>query len=192
MKHSCQWALQSPFEQAYHDNEWGVPLHDDLLLFEELCLGIFQAGLIWRLVLSKRDALRAAFNRFDPEIVSTFTDETIQSLMLNPHIIRNRKKIEATVYNARKCLGIQKKYSSLENFLWSFVEHTPIQNSWKLDNEVPCLSLVSEKMAKALKSEGFKFVGPKLCYGVMQAAGLVNDHTVDCYRYREIKDLDKM
>lgn len=187
----CPWAEQSALEQSYHDHEWGVPVKDDCLIFEELSLGVFQAGLSWRLILSKREHFRAAFHGFLPEIVAEFSDEKIQELCENPLIVRNRKKIQATVSNAKASLKIQQSSQSLSNFMWAFVDHSPVQNQWKVQSEVPCQTPVSQNLANALKSEGFKFMGPKLCYGVMQAIGMVNDHIVECYRYNEITDLQK-
>lgn len=175
----CGWCLSDPLYIEYHDTEWGTPLHGEIPLFELLILEGMQAGLSWLTILKKRDAFRKAFLHFAPEKVASFNAADIDRLMQNPAILRNRKKLEATVRNARALLDMRE---SLDSFVWNFVEGKPIENRWEKIEEVPCVSPLSEAMAKELKARGFSFVGPKICYSFMQAAGLVNDHITSCYR----------
>ena len=185
MKTRCQWATHTEHEKEYHDTEWGVPLHDDRLLFEFLILEGAQAGLSWSTVLAKREGYRKAFDNFEIDIVSKYTEEKIQKLILNPAIIRNKLKIRSTVTNAKAVLKVIDEFGSLDKYLWSFADQKPIKNSWKSINQVPSTSPISDAMSKDLKKRGFKFIGSTICYAFMQATGMVNDHTVDCFRYNE-------
>jgi len=173
MKTRCQWATHTEHEKEYHDTEWGVPLHDDRLLFEFLILE------------GKREGYRKAFDNFEIDIVSKYTEEKIQELILNPAIIRNKLKIRSTVTNAKAVLKVIDEFGSLDKYLWSFVDQKPIKNSWKSMDQVPSTSPISDAMSKDLKKRGFKFIGSTICYAFMQATGMVNDHTVDCFRYNE-------
>ena len=183
----CDWAVSSELEAEYHDEVWGVPVHDDRLLFEMLTLEGAQAGLSWKTVLQKRVGYQKAFENFDIKKVSKYTDSKKNKLHLNSEIIRNKLKISATVENAKRILEIQKEYGSFDQFIWSFVNGKPIQNSWKKQSDVPSTTPESEAMSKSLKKKGFKFVGPTICYAYMQATGMVNDHLVDCFCYKQIK-----
>ena len=185
MKIRCQWATHTEHEKEYHDTEWGVPLHDDRLLFEFLILEGAQAGLSWSTVLAKREGYRKAFDNFEIDIVSKYTEEKIQELILNPAIIRNKLKIRSTVTNAKAVLKVIDEFGSLDKYLWNFVDQKPIKNSWKSMGQVPSTSPLSDAMSKDLKKRGFKFIGSTICYAFMQATGMVNDHTVDCFRYNE-------
>ncbi|TAJ15752.1 DNA-3-methyladenine glycosylase I [Marinilabiliaceae bacterium JC017] len=182
----CEWAITSPLLKKYHDTEWGVPLHDDIKLFEFMTLDTFQAGLSWEIVLKKRDAFYLAFDGFNPKKISKYTPEKIESLLQNKDIIRNKLKINATVNNAQVLLNILEEWDSFDRYLWQFTNHQTIHNKWKSLKEIPSVSPEAEKMSKALKKKGFKFVGPTICYAFMQAAGMVNDHEVTCSRYKEI------
>jgi DNA-3-methyladenine glycosylase I len=179
----CPWVPENvPEYIAYHDEEWGVPSHDDRHLFELLVLEGAQAGLSWLTILRKRDGYRRAFADFDLEAISRFSARDVERLMADTGIVRNRAKIEAAIGNAKAALEL----GSLDEFLWSFVDGRPRQNSWKALREIPAETPESKSMSKELKRRGFRFVGPTICYAFMQAAGLVNDHTVDCFRYREV------
>lgn len=182
----CAWALASDIEQHYHDHEWGVPLHDDKRLFEFLILEGFQAGLSWRTILAKRQAFRAAFDGFDAERVSVYGSEKVDRLINDAGIVRNRQKIEAAVANARAFLQVQQDYGSFDQFIWQFVGGKPLQNHWQYHAELPAFTKESQAMSRSLQSLGFKFVGKTICYAFMQATGMVNDHTVDCYRHAEL------
>jgi DNA-3-methyladenine glycosylase I len=182
----CQWPGQDPLYLAYHDEEWGVPLHEDNRLFEMIVLESMQSGLSWITILRKREAFRVAFHQFDPRRVATFGPKKIEKLLLNPGLIRNRAKLEATVANARVTLHVQEKYGSLDSFLWRIVEGKPIVNRWLSYREAPAKTSVSEILAKECKKEGFQFVGPTVAYAFMQAVGMVNDHEVACFRHKEI------
>jgi DNA-3-methyladenine glycosylase I len=181
----CAWAT-TPLGIAYHDTEWGVPVHDERLLFEFLILEGAQAGLSWRTILNKREGYRRAFAGFDPATVARFTSARIERLMLDAGIVRNRMKIASAVANARATLAVQRELGSLETYLWSLVGGRPIVNAWRSMGEIPAETPVSKAMSKDLKRRGFAFVGPTVCYAFMQATGLVNDHVVDCFRYREV------
>jgi DNA-3-methyladenine glycosylase I len=183
----CTWALASPSEQQYHDLEWGVPVHDDRLLFEFLILEGAQAGLSWSTILNKRDGYRLAFDNFDAESVARYDAEKIGSLLLNPDIVRNRLKVNAAVINAQAFLKVQQAFGSFNDYIWQFVGNRPQHNAWKNAAEIPASTPISELMSKDLKKRGFKFVGSTICYAYMQATGMVNDHTIDCYRHAEIK-----
>jgi len=180
--------MNDPLLLEYHDKEWGVPVHDDDLLFEFLLLEGSQAGLSWNTVLRKRDNYREAFDNFDPAKVAGYNEKKIEELMNNPRIIRNRRKITATIANAKAVLEIQKEFDSFDTYIWQFVGGKPIQNEWENIEEVPAFTPESEKMSKDLKKRGFKFVGPTICYAFMQAVGMVNDHVKDCFRHSEIEN----
>jgi len=185
MKTRCQWATLNEHEKHYHDTEWGVPLHDDRLLFEFLILEGAQAGLSWSTVLAKREGYRKAFDNFEIHSVAEYTEDKIQELILNPEIIRNKLKIRSAVTNAKATLKIIEEFDSLNNYLWKFVNYKPIVNTWNSKNDVPATTHISDSMSKDLKKRGFKFVGSTICYAFMQATGMVNDHTIDCFRYKE-------
>ena len=178
----CPWAEASDAERDYHDREWGVPSRDDRHLFEMLTLEGAQAGLSWSTILNKRDGYRRAFAEFDPAKVARFTAKRVERLVADPAIVRHRGKIESTVSNARAVLQVQAGEGSLSDFLWSFVDGEPVQNRWRQMDDVPAETPVSKAMSKELKRRGFRFVGPTTCYAFMQAAGLVNDHLVSCFR----------
>ena len=182
----CAWVTNDPLYIAYHDEEWGVPLHDDQRLFEFLILEGAQAGLSWLTVLRKRDGYREAFDNFDAEQIAAYDDERIATLLTNPNIVRNRLKVEAAVKNARAVLSIRQEFGSLDTYLWRFVNNQPTINAWKTLEEVPVSTSESQAMSKDLKKRGCNFVGPTICYAFMQACGLVNDHTTDCFRYAEL------
>jgi DNA-3-methyladenine glycosylase I len=179
----CPWCGDDPLYLAYHDNEWGVPLHDDTRLFEMLTLEGAQAGLSWLTVLRKRDGYRAAFARFDPQKVARFSDADVARLMADSAIIRNRLKIASTITNAQAVLEVQNRYGSLDRYLWSFVNGVPIRNNWQAMAEVPASTPLSDRMSKELKRHGFRFVGTTICYAFMQAIGMVNDHLTGCARH---------
>jgi DNA-3-methyladenine glycosylase I len=183
-KKRCQWVTNDPLNIDYHDKEWGVPVHDDQRLFEFLILEGAQAGLSWITILKKRENYRAAFNHFDAEAISRFTNKNFETLMQNPGIIRNRLKISATIENAKAFLKIKDKYNSFAEYIWGFVDGKPITNKWSHSIQVPTKTVVSDRMAKELKKQGFKFVGTTICYAYMQAVGMVNDHLTECFRYK--------
>jgi DNA-3-methyladenine glycosylase I len=182
----CWWAC-TPLSIPYHDLEWGKPVHDDRLLFEFLVLEGAQAGLSWETILAKRERYRAVFDGFDPQIVARYGQARIRRLMGDPGIIRNRGKIEAAIANARACLAVQDEHGSLDKYLWTFVKGEPVQNRWRASGQVPAATPVSMAMSKDLRKRGFGFVGPTICYAFMQAVGMVNDHLVGCFRYRELR-----
>lgn len=181
----CPWAATEAMIQ-YHDHEWGVPLHDDQGLFELLILEGAQAGLNWATILKKRESYRAAFDGFDVHKMAQYGQREIAKLLLNPDIIRNKLKIESAVQNAKAFLKVQEEFGSFDAYLWDFVDGAPIRNSWRSAGQVPSSSEESEAMSKSLIRHGFRFVGETICYALMQAAGLVNDHLVDCFRYAEL------
>ena len=185
----CEWTGSDPLMVEYHDLEWGVPLHDDQKLFEFLILEGMQAGLSWMTILRKRENFREAFAGFDPRKVAQFDEQMIEKLMANSGIIRNRQKIEAAVRNAKSFLLIQKEFGSFDAYIWQFVDGEPQVNSWKKINEIPAQTARSEALSKDLKKRGFNFVGPTICYAHMQATGMVNDHTMDCFRYLECQQI---
>ncbi len=189
MKKRCDWAIKTDIEKDYHDNDWGVPLHNDQKLFEFLILEGAQAGLSWITILKKRDAYRVAFDNFDVQKVAQYDDKKIAELLNNPGIIRNKLKVNATVNNAKIFIEIQKEFGSFDKYLWSFTDYKTITNSWKKMSDVPVSTKISDIMSKDMKKRGFKFVGTIICYSLMQAVGMVNDHTKDCFRYSEIKKL---
>jgi DNA-3-methyladenine glycosylase I len=182
----CRWALSSPQMESYHDTEWGVPVHDERLLFEFLVLEGAQAGLSWSTILNKRENYRQAFDGFDPETVARYDERKIEELLQNAGIIRNRLKIQAAVINARAFLKAQEDFGSFDAYIWRFVDGKPINNYWKCHEELPASTRLSEIISRDLKKRGFKFVGSTICYAHMQATGMVNDHTVDCFRHAEI------
>ena len=175
--------------QKYHDEEWGVPVHDDIKIFEFFTLDAFQAGLSWSTILNKRENFRKAFDKFNPVKIAKYDEIKFQELMNNPGIIRNRQKITATINNAQKFIIIQKEYGSFDNYIWSLINHKPITNKWKEMSEIPAKTELSDRMSKELIGKGFKFVGSTICYSFMQAAGMINDHVITCRRYEEIKKL---
>lgn len=175
---------------AYHDDEWGVPVHDDRRLFEHLMLDAFQAGLSWAIILDKRENFRKAFADFDPEKIARYTRRDIERLLANPGIVRNKQKIAAAVTNARAFLRIQDRFGSFDAFVWQFVEGKPRHNSWKTMRQLPVKTRQSDRMSEALREQGFAFAGSTICYAFMQAAGMVNDHLVSCFRHAEILVLD--
>ena len=183
----CGWCGSDPLYVAYHDKEWGVPEYDDRKLFEMLVLEGAQAGLSWLTILKKRDNYRRTFHRFDPQIIARYGARDIDRLLHDPGIVRNRLKIEAAISNARGYLQILEELDSLSNYLWAFVDHTPIVNQRATPAEIPGQTAISEKMSKELKQRGFTFVGPTICYAFMQAVGMVNDHTIDCFRHRQLQ-----
>ena len=183
----CWWCGDDELYRHYHDEEWGVPVHDDRLLFEFLCLEGAQAGLSWITILRKRDNYRRAFDNFDADKIARYQDKKIATLLEDSGIVRNRLKVNGFVKNARAYLELRDQGSTLDQYLWDFVDGKPLQNNWKESAQVPCNSGISDTMSKDLKKRGFTFVGSTICYAFMQAAGLVNDHTVDCFRHRELK-----
>ncbi|MGD8343228.1 MAG: DNA-3-methyladenine glycosylase I [Desulfobacterales bacterium] len=187
MKNRCPWAGNDPIYVKYHDNEWGVPLHDDRKLFEFLLLDGFQAGLSWITILKKRTNYRNAFDYFDARKIAVYDKDKIQRLLNNKGIIRNRLKIEAAVQNARSVLGILDEFDSFDDYIWQFTGGQTIRNAWQTIDQVPAWTNESNAMSKDLKQRGFKFVGPTICYAFMQAAGMVNDHLVDCFRYQQVQ-----
>jgi len=191
MKKRCGWCGSDPLYVAYHDDEWGVPVHDDRLLFEFLVLEGAQAGLSWLTILKKRENYRKAFQGFACEPIAGYTERDIVRLLNDPGIVRNRLKIEAAIKNAQAVLKIQEEFGSLDVFLWRYVEGQPIHNTWKVLGEVPAHTQLSGQMSKDLKKRGCNFVGSTICYAFMQAVGMVNDHTTDCFRYAEIADLPR-
>ena len=183
----CEWAEGSDAVMlAYHDEEWGTPSRDERHLFEMLTLEGAQAGLSWQTILNKREGYRRAFVGFDPAKVARFGEEKIERLMRDPGIVRNRAKIDATIANARTVLAIRADVGPLSQYLWSFVDGAPVQNSWRRLSEIPAETTESQAMSKALKKRGFRFVGPTICYALMQAVGMVNDHVASCFRWGEL------
>jgi len=183
MKTRCEWATKTNHEKEYHDKEWGVPLHDDRLLFEFLILEGAQAGLSWSTILNKREGYREALDGFDVEKVAKYEEDKIAELLDNPGIVRNKLKVNSTVTNARLFIEVQKEFGSFDKYIWQFVGGKPIVNKWKVASEVPVSTPESDAMSKDLKKRGFKFIGTTICYAYMQAVGMVNDHTTDCFRY---------
>ena len=184
----CEWAAGGDdLMLAYHDEEWGAPSHDDRHLFELLTLEGAQAGLSWSTILRKREGYRRAFAGFDPEAVARFSARDVDRLLADPSIVRNRAKVESTVSNAKQVLAVQEELGSLDAYLWSFVDGRPVQNRWRRLGELPAETAQSKAISKDLKRRGFRFVGPTTIYAFMQAVGMVLDHTVDCFRYRELE-----
>lgn len=182
----CRWP-SNPLSIAYHDEEWGVPVHDDRKLFEFLVLEGAQAGLSWDTVLKKRERYRQVFAKFDPKKVARYDRRKVASLLKDPGIIRNRLKIASTISNAQAFLEIQKEFGSFDKYIWGFVNHRALQSAWKQDDRLPAHTKESDAMSKDLKKRGFRFVGSTICYAFMQAVGMVNDHSVECFRHRQLK-----
>ena len=182
----CEWAGSEPLYVAYHDQEWGVPQHDDGKLFEMLILEGAQAGLSWSTILKKRESYRKAFEDFDPQKVAEFDESEVAELPKNPGIVRNRLKVSAAVQNAKALLEVQDEFGSFDKYIWGFVGGEPKVNTWKSLGEIPAQTAESQAMSKDLKKRGFRFVGPTICYAFMQAVGMVNDHVVHCFRYQEL------
>ncbi len=182
----CAWSTNDPLYIEYHDKEWGTPLHDDQTLFEFLILDGMQAGLSWITILKKRENFRKAFNNFNAVKVAAYKNLKIEKLMNNEGIIRNKLKINAAVTNAKVFLKVQKEFGSFDKYIWQFTEGKTKQNSWEIIKEIPATSKESDKMSKDLKQRGFKFVGSTICYAFMQAAGMVNDHTINCFRHKQL------
>lgn len=181
----CDWASGSPAETQYHDEEWGVPLHDDRQLFEFLILEGAQAGLSWSTILNKRENYRKAFDNFDIQTVANYSEAKVQKLLQDKGIVRNKLKINAAINNARRVLEIQSEYGSFDAYIWSFIGGKPIKNLWQQHADIPANTLISDAMSKSLKQKGFKFIGTTICYAFMQATGMVNDHVVSCFRHAE-------
>ncbi len=186
MRIRCPWAERSPLEQVYHDMEWGVPVHDEQRLFEFLVLEGSQAGLSWSTILLKREGYRRAFDGFDPNLVASYDEKRVVELMGIPDIVRNRLKIEAAVRNAKAFLQVQEEFGSFDAYVWRFVGGKPIHHARRCMEEIPASTPLSEIMSKDLKKRGFSFVGKTICYAFMQAVGMVNDHVVDCFRWKEL------
>ena len=186
MKKCCEWCGDDPLYVKYHDEEWGVPVHDDTKHFEMIVLDGAQAGLSWLTVLRKRENYRKAFDKFNPKKVAKYDEKKIEELLNNPGIIRNKLKVRSAVTNAQAFLQIQKEFGSFDKYIWQFVNGKTIVNKWKSLKELPATSKESDAMSKDLKKRGFKFVGSTICYAYMQAAGLVNDHVIGCFRYKEV------
>lgn len=187
MKLRCEWAVNgSPTDIEYHDKEWGVPVHSDKKLFEFLLLESAQAGLSWSIILKKRQGYRKAFDDFDANKVANYDQRRVQELLTNPTVIRNKLKIQSAITNARSFLKLQKEFGSFDSYLWNFVDGRPKQNEWKSWKEIPSRTEISDILSKDLKRRGFVFVGSTICYSMMQAVGMVNDHTVYCFRYKDL------
>lgn len=186
MKKRCAWCGTDPLYVSYHDDEWGVPVHDDRRLFEFLVLEGAQAGLSWMTILRKRENYRKAFDAFDFERIARYGEKEIARLLQNSGIVRNRLKIGAAVKNARGVVAIREEYGAFDAFLWRYVGGTPVQNTWSRMADIPATTKASDQMSKDLKQRGFAFVGSTICYSLMQAVGMVNDHVTDCFRHREI------
>jgi DNA-3-methyladenine glycosylase I len=184
MPRRCPWPTDDPLYIRYHDQEWGVPLHDDRKLFEFLILEGAQAGLSWITILKKRESYRRAFSDFDPERVARYTSRRVEKLLGNPEIVRNRAKVESAILNAQRYLEVQDQFGSFDTYLWDFVGGKPRQNRFRRLSQIPANTPESDALSRDLKKRGFKFVGPTICYAFMQAVGMVNDHLVDCFRYR--------
>ncbi len=182
----CAWTGNNQYHIEYHDNEWGVPVHDDQKLFEFLVLDAFQAGLSWLTILKKRENFREAFDDFDYNKIVCYDEKKEQKLLNNKGIIRNKLKIKATITNAATFIKVQEEFGSFDTYIWSFVNNKTIKNTYKKTEDIPATSKESDAVSKDLKKRGFKFVGSVICYAFMQAAGLVNDHEVSCFRYKEV------
>ena len=183
----CPWATSDPLYVSYHDEEWGVPLHDERRLFEMLVLEGAQAGLSWLTILRRREGYRRAFDRFDPQAVARYGPRDVERLLADDGIIRNRLKIDSAINNARAFLAVQEAFGSFDSYVWQFVDGRPTQNTWTTLEEVPAQTPVSNTMSKDLRKRGFTFVGPTICYAHMQATGMVNDHLSGCFRHREVR-----
>lgn len=188
MKTRCVWNTEDPLYLQYHDEEWGVPVHNDRLLFEKIVLEGAQAGLSWLTILKRRENYRRAFDDFDVKMVAAYDEEDVERLVNDAGIIRNRRKIQSAINNAKRVLEVQENHGSLDAFLWSFVGGTTIQNQWKTNGEIPVTTYEADAMSKALKKAGFTFIGPISCYALMQAMGMVNDHIIECFRHKELDE----
>jgi DNA-3-methyladenine glycosylase I len=182
----CAWVRDDPINLAYHDLEWGVPVFDDRLLFEFLILEGMQAGLSWRTILKKRENYRLCFDNFNAQKIARYDQKKFMSLLMNQGIIRNRLKIQAAITNAEAFLVTKKEWENFSDYIWHFSKGKPIQNHWQNSKQVPTITTISDHMSKDLKKRGFKFVGSTICYAFMQAVGMVNDHTTDCFRHKEL------
>ena len=182
-KNRCSWANAHPLYIPYHDTEWGVPTHDDRLLFEFLTLSGMQAGLSWLTILKRRENYRCCFDDFQVDLIAAYDEEKVDHLLTNPGIIRNRLKVRSVINNAKAVLEAQKEWGSFSKYLWHFVNGSPIQNRWKDCTQIPAISPLSDTVSKDLKKRGFQFVGSTICYSFLQSVGLINDHTVDCFCY---------
>jgi DNA-3-methyladenine glycosylase I len=191
MTHRCEWAGSDPLYIQYHDQEWGVPVHDDCTLFEFLVLEGAQAGLSWITILRRRENYRQAFDNFDPQKVARYNPAKIERLLQDPGIIRNKLKVNSAVQNAQAFLRIQEEFGSFNQYIWGFVDHRPIINTWTQMNQIPASTPLSETISKDLKQRGFNFVGPTIVYAHMQATGMVNDHVVSCFRYKQINEMEE-
>ena len=191
MTHRCEWAGSDPLYIQYHDQEWGVPVHDDCTLFEFLVLEGAQAGLSWITILRRRENYRQAFDNFDPQKVARYNPAKIERLLQDPGIIRNKLKVNSAVQNAQAFLRIQEEFGSFNQYIWEFVDHRPIINTWTQMNQIPASTPLSETISKDLKQRGFNFVGPTIVYAHMQATGMVNDHVVSCFRYKQINEMEE-
>ncbi|MFN8206525.1 MAG: DNA-3-methyladenine glycosylase I [Bacteroidales bacterium] len=187
----CNWPASNPLMIQYHDEEWGVPIHDDRKIFEFMVLDAFQAGLSWSTILNKRENFRKAFSNFEPGIVAKYSEKKIQALLSDAGIVRNELKIRSTIKNAGHFVRIAHEYGSFSEYIWGFVNHKTIINQWADPKQIPVSTKESDAMSKALKKEGFSFVGSTICYSFMQAAGMVNDHTVNCFRHRQLSPRKK-
>ncbi|MFK8011061.1 MAG: DNA-3-methyladenine glycosylase I [Marinicellaceae bacterium] len=185
----CEWSQGDTTDEHYHDTLWGVPIHDDQLWFEFLTLEGAQAGLSWRTIVKKIKGYQAAFYNFDIEKVARMTDEDLESLLLNPDIIRNRLKVFSTRNNAQQIIKVQNEFGSFDRYIWGFVDNSPIQNKFNSLDDIPSTTDISDKLCKDLKKRGFKFIGSTICYALMQASGMVNDHELGCFRYKECAKL---
>ena len=185
-RHRCSWTGSDPLYIRYHDEEWGVPVHDDRTLFEFLVLESAQAGLSWSTILKKRENYREAFAGFNVKKVASYTDHDLEMLLQNPGIVRNRLKIAAAINNARRFIEIQKEFGSFSKYQWQFVSNTPKQNAWNNTSQIPAITPQSEAFSKDMKKRGFRFLGPTTIYAHMQATGMVNDHVIDCFRHKEL------
>jgi DNA-3-methyladenine glycosylase I len=185
-KNRCPWPSSDPLMVSYHDHEWGLPVHDDVKLFEHIILDAFQAGLSWKTILHKRENFREAFDQFDYSIIASYDKKKIQKLLNNEGIIRNKMKIEAAIKNAAATIVLVEKYGSLNNYLWDFVNGNTVTNTWSHVSQVPASTPLSDKISKDLKNKGYSFVGSTICYAFLQAAGLVNDHLLNCFRHAEL------
>ncbi len=184
----CEWSGTDKLYCDYHDKEWGVPVHDDQVLFEFLILEGAQAGLSWRTILKKRENYLEAFDNFDYKKVAIYDEKKVEELLQNSGIVRNRLKVNSAIKNAKALLKIIEEYGTFDKYIWNYVDNKPIQNAWKSLKEIPAKTDLSEQISKDLKKRGFNFVGPTIIYAFMQAVGMVNDHTIDCFRYKELKE----
>ncbi len=191
-KKRCPWPAEDSLMIHYHDNEWGVPLHDDNKLFEFFVLDAFQAGLSWRTILHKRENFRKAFDNYKIKKIANYSKKDFNRLLSDAGIIRNRQKIEAAINNAQKFLEVQKEFGSFDKYIWQFTNNKTIHNKWKSIKELPAKTLESDTMSKSLKEKGFKFVGSTICYAFMQASGMVNDHLVTCFRYKQVNQRQQL